>query len=147
MRKVVAVSDICQTYGVTAEQVDTCLCGTDTMGRSTIEIYDGVIEQLLKRTSRMPMCRRAKGASASCSRGDSVDAWSDVPYRHFFNGEPVDNVKFSFSHDENWEKGDDIAWRFLRQQPIVDNQLDDGCRLYRRYERLHDIIGQPGRME
>lgn len=110
MRKVVKQS-IYAKHGVTAEQVDTSLVWYGHNVEKYIEIYDGVIEQLEKDIKNADVSSGGERLHLAVV-GDSVDAWSDVPYRHFFNGEPVDNVKFSFSHDENWEKGDVYTWRF-----------------------------------
>lgn len=110
MRKVVKQS-IYAKHGVTAEQVDTSLVWYGHNVEKYIEIYDGVIEQLEKDIKNADVSSGGERLHLAVV-GDSVDAWSEVPYRHFFNGEPVDNVKFSFSRDENWEKGDVYTWRF-----------------------------------
>ena len=116
MRKVVKQS-IYAKHGVTAEQVDTSLVWYGHNVEKYIEIYDGVIEQLEKDIKNADVSSGGERLHLAVV-GDSVDAWSEVPYRHFFNGEPVDNVKFSFSRDETWVKEAKFIYGNISMNPI-----------------------------
>ena len=94
MRKVVKQS-IYAKHGVTAEQVDTSLVWYGHNVEKYIEIYDGVIEQLEKDIKNADVSSGGERLHLAVV-GDSVDAWSDVPYRHFFNGERLTTLSSHF---------------------------------------------------
>ena len=107
-------------HGVTAAQVDTSF---DWYGHNItyyMDVYDRTIEILEHRL--IESGNRIAAANALSIAGDSVDVWPGARFMTWNRRVPSRFITFSFSHDQNWKKGDSYTWRakfFNNPEPSV----------------------------
>lgn len=74
-----------------------------------MEVYDKTIEILDHRL--IETGNRIAAEAALSIAGDSVDVWPNARFITFNDIMPSRMATFSFSNDENWERGDSYTWR------------------------------------
>lgn len=100
------------SHGVTQEDFDTSLVWYGHNMDSYKEVYEMVIKQLEDELSKADIAAEGESVQVSVV-GDSVNVWGESPFRRFADGGPSDFVRFKFSSDENWEKGDTYMWKLF----------------------------------
>lgn len=96
-------------HGVTAEEVDSSFAWYGRHMAEYMEVYDRTIEILDHRL--IETGNRIAAEAALSVAGDSVDVWPYARFITFSDHTPSRLVTFSFSNDENWERGDSYTWR------------------------------------
>lgn len=105
-------------HGVTQEQVDTSMVWYGHNIDVYKEVYDMVIKQLEEELNNADIAADGKSVQVSVV-GDSVNVWSELPYRRFSAQSPSDFVRFKLNYDENWEKGDTYSWKLFANNHIL----------------------------
>lgn len=108
-------------HGVTQEQLDTSLVWYGHNIDVYKEVYEMVIKQLEDELSTADIAADGKSVQVSVV-GDSVNVWSDVPFRRFSMENPSDFVRFKLSADENWDKGDTYSWKLFANSHMLPAQ-------------------------
>lgn len=96
-------------HGVTPEEVDSSFAWYGRHMSEYMEVYDKTIEILDHRL--IETGNRIAAEAALSIAGDSVDVWPNARFITFNELMPSRMATFSFSNDENWERGDSYTWR------------------------------------
>lgn len=96
-------------HGVTSEEVDSSFAWYGRHMSEYMEVYDKTIEILDHRL--IETGNRIAAEAALSIAGDSVDVWPNARFITFNELMPSRMATFSFSNDENWERGDSYTWR------------------------------------
>ena len=96
-------------HGVTAQQVDSSFAWYGRNITFYMDVYDRTIEILDRRL--IETGNRIAAEAALSIAGDSVDVWPNARFLTFNDLMPSRTATFSFSNDENWERGDCYTWR------------------------------------
>lgn len=96
-------------HGVTPEEVDSSFSWYGRHMAEYMEVYDKTIEILDHRL--IETGNRIAAEAALSIAGDSVDVWPNARFITFSSTMPSRIAAFSFSNDENWERGDSYTWR------------------------------------
>lgn len=98
-----------EKYGVTPEEVDSSFSYYGRHLGQYMEVYDRTIEILERRI--IETGNRIAADAALSIAGDSVDVWPGARFLIFNELMPSRYAAFSFTSDENWERGDTYTWR------------------------------------
>lgn len=112
---------ILMRHHVTQEQFDTSLVWYGHNIDVYKDVYEMVIKQLEDELSTADIAADGKSVQVSVV-GDSVNVWSDVPFRSFSHVSPSDLARFKFTSDENWEKGDTYSWKLFANNHVLPAQ-------------------------
>ena len=96
-------------HGVTPEEVDSSFSWYGRHMAEYMDVYDRTIEILDRRL--IETGNRIAAEAALSIAGDSVDVWPNARFLTFNDLMPSRTATFSFSNDENWERGDCYTWR------------------------------------
>lgn len=96
-------------HGVTAEEVDSSFGWYGRNIGKYMDVYTRTIEILEHRI--IETGNRIAAENALSIAGDSVDVWPNPRFLTFNALQPSSIVTFSFTSDDNWEKGDTYTWR------------------------------------
>lgn len=96
-------------HNVTPEEVDSSFSWYGRHMAQYMEVYDKTIEILDHRL--IETGNRIAAEAALSIAGDSVDVWPNARFITFNDLMPSRTATFSFSNDENWERGDSYTWR------------------------------------
>ncbi len=116
--KKVLKQSIYMHHGVTQEDVDTSLAWYGHNIDVYKEMYGMVIKQLEDELNDADIAADGKSVQVSVV-GDSVNVWSELPYRRFSPQSPSDFIRFKFNSDENWEKGDSYTWKLYANNHVL----------------------------
>ncbi len=116
MRRLLRES-IYRKHDVTAEQVDSSMMWYGKNIEKYMEVYDEVIEILDKRLAdaNSNTSRPAQGGGGYQSvslEGDSIDVWTQLHYRRFYNLGGNNFITYRMTKDRNWQSGDSYTLNF-----------------------------------
>lgn len=116
MRRLLRES-IYRKHDVTAEQVDSSMMWYGKNIEKYMEVYDEVIEILDKRladaNSNTSRPAQSGGGYQSVSlEGDSIDVWTQLHYRRFYDLGGNNFITYRMNKDRNWQTGDSYTLNF-----------------------------------
>lgn len=108
---------IYRRHDVTRQQVDSSMMWYGKNIEKYMEVYDEVIEILDKRLAdaNSNTSRPAQNGSVYQSvslEGDSIDVWTQLHYRRFYDSGGNNFVTYRMNKDRNWQPGDSYTLNF-----------------------------------